>query len=61
MKHAHYLLGTLLVAGLFSTQALADGIRASLALSKTNFTSAEDIKVQVTLTNEEAVPVRVLK
>ncbi|HCU65679.1 MAG TPA: peptidase M35 [Rheinheimera sp.] len=61
MKHAHYLLGTLLVAGLFSTQALADGIRASLTLSKTNFTSAEDIKVQVTLTNEEAVPVRVLK
>lgn len=61
MKHSNLLLSTLLVAGLFSTNALADGIRASLALNKTNFTAAEDIKVQVTLTNEEAVPVRVLK
>jgi peptidyl-Lys metalloendopeptidase len=61
MKNSNYLLGTLLVAGLFSTQAMADGIRASLTLNKTNFTSAEDIKVLVTMTNEEAVPVRVLK
>lgn len=61
MKHSNYLLGTLLLSALFSTHALADGIRASLTLAKTNYTSAEDIKVMVTLTNEEAVPVRVLK
>lgn len=61
MKRTNYLLGTMLLATLFSTQALAEGIRASLALAKTNYTSAEDIKVMVTLTNEEAVPVRILK
>lgn len=61
MNKSNYLIATLLLSGLFSTQALADGVRASLALSKTNYTSAEDVMVQVTLTNEEAVPVKVLK
>lgn len=61
MKHSNYLISTLFVAGLFSANALADGVRASLSLAKSNYTSAEDIKVVVTMTNDEAIPVKVLK
>ncbi|MBT1443220.1 peptidase M35 [Shewanella sp. JM162201] len=61
MKHTA-LFNTALVAGLlFSTSALADGIRASLEMSKQQYAANEDVTVRVTLTNDEKVPVKVLK
>ncbi|MCL2916892.1 M35 family metallo-endopeptidase [Shewanella litorisediminis] len=61
MKHSTVLTGALLGGMLFSTSALADGIRASLEMSKQNYTANEDVTVRVTLTNDEKVPVKVLK
>lgn len=50
-----------LLCGLFSTSALAAGIQASLSLEQNYFSGDQDIFVTVTLTNEEKVPVKVLK
>ncbi|MCH4293620.1 M35 family metallo-endopeptidase [Shewanella sp. 3B26] len=61
MKHSTLLTSALLGSVLFSTSALADGIRASLEMSKQNYNANEDVTVRVTLTNDEKVPVKILK
>ncbi|WP_299791762.1 M35 family metallo-endopeptidase [uncultured Shewanella sp.] len=46
---------------LLSTTALAEGINAQLTMSQTEYKSSDDVTVTVTLTNEEPVPVKILK
>jgi peptidyl-Lys metalloendopeptidase len=50
-----------LSAALLSTSALADGIRASLAMDKQSYASQQDVYVTLTLTNEEPKAVKLLK
>lgn len=50
-----------IAAGLLSTTALADGINAQLTMSQSEYMSSDDVIVNVTLTNEEHVPVKLLK
>lgn len=50
-----------LASSLMSYGALADGIAAKLQMSQNSYNDAQDVMVTVTLTNEEHVPVKVLK
>jgi peptidyl-Lys metalloendopeptidase len=61
MNNSYKLQALTLAAALLSTSALADGIRASLEMSKQDFQANEDVTVTVTLTNDERVPVKILK
>lgn len=61
MNKTSRLSALTLALALCSTSALADGIRASIEMSKQDFQASEDVVVQVTLTNDEKVPVKILK
>ncbi|QSX31215.1 peptidase M35 [Shewanella cyperi] len=61
MKHSKLFSALALGSVIFSTSALADGIRASLEMSQQDFKASEDVMVKVTLTNDENVPVKILK
>jgi len=50
-----------IAAGLLSNAALADGINAQLTMSQAQYTSSDNVIVNVTLTNEDHVPVKLLK
>jgi len=50
-----------IAAGLLSNIALADGINAQLTMSQAQYTSSDNVIVNVTLTNEEHAPVKLLK
>jgi peptidyl-Lys metalloendopeptidase len=61
MNKTSKLSALTLALALCSTSALADGIRASLEMSKQDYQASEDVMVRVTLTNDEKVPVKILK
>ena len=61
MTNTKALQALALAATLMSTSALADGIRASLEMNKQSFQANEDVTVRITLTNDEKVPVKLLK
>ncbi|ACA85799.1 M35 family metallo-endopeptidase [Shewanella woodyi] len=48
-------------AALISSSAYADGINATLEMSQQDYKSSDNVVVKVTLTNEEHIPVKVLK
>jgi peptidyl-Lys metalloendopeptidase len=50
-----------LSAALLSTSALADGVRASLAMDQQTYASQQDVNVTLTFTNEENRTVKLLK
>lgn len=50
-----------LSAALLSTSALADGVRASLAMDQQAYASQQDVYVTLTLTNDENHTVKLLK
>jgi peptidyl-Lys metalloendopeptidase len=58
-KSTLHIIG--LSAALLSTSALADGVRASLAMDKHSYASQQDVYVTLTLTNEEPKAVKLLK
>ncbi|MCE9686942.1 M35 family metallo-endopeptidase [Shewanella sp. AS16] len=61
MSKQNKLHALAIAAALFSTSALADGIHASLSMSQQDYQASDDVIVTVTLTNEEHVPVKLLK
>jgi peptidyl-Lys metalloendopeptidase len=58
-KYTLQIIG--LSAALLSTSALADGVRASLAMDQQTYASQQDVNVTLTFTNEENRTVKLLK
>lgn len=52
---------TAIAIAVISNSAYADGINATLEMSQPDYKSSDNIVVKVTLTNEEYVPVKLLK
>lgn len=51
----------IITACLFSTSALAEGIRAELSMTQKSYSATEDVHLNLTLTNDEKYSVNLLK